>query len=285
MKKKSLLIRKIKDRILRGYSAAAVILAVGVMLWILGTVAADGFKSFSWSFLLNPSKPYGSIGGGIANALLGTVLITLGAAVMAVPGAICAGICLSEFKEYRRTAAFLRFSANVMMGMPSVLVGLFVYMVLVVPTGHFSGFAASVALAILMFPVIMRTTEDMLAMVPYALRESALALGMTRTRATLCIVCKSARNGLLTGILLALSRVSGETAPLLFTAMFADSWPTGYFTEPTANLPVLITEYATNSPFESMHRMGWGAALAVTLLVLAVNLGTRIFFREKKYGR
>ena len=186
MKKKSLLIRKIKDRILRVYSAAAVMLAVGVMLWILGTVAADGFKSFSWSFLLNPSKPYGSIGGGIANALLGTVLITLGAAVMAVPGAICAGICLSEFKEYRRTAAFLRFSANVMMGMPSVLVGLFVYMVLVVPTGHFSGFAASVALAILMFPVIMRTTEDMLAMVPYALRESALALGMTRMRATVC---------------------------------------------------------------------------------------------------
>ncbi|MEG1980741.1 MAG: phosphate ABC transporter permease PstA, partial [Victivallaceae bacterium] len=216
--------------------------------------------------------------------ILGTIIITFGAAVMAVPGALCAGIFLAEFKDHPKFSAFLRFSANVMMGMPSVLVGLFVYMILVVPSGRFSGFAASVALAILMFPVVMRTTEDMIAMVPDALRESALALGMSRSRATICIVCKSAKNGLLTGILLSLSRVSGETAPLLFTAMYSNSWPEGYFSEPTANLPVLITEYSTNSPFEAMHQMGWGAALVVTLLVLAINLCSRIFFREKKYG-
>jgi len=284
MRKKTLAIRKLKDRALRVFSAFAVILAVGAMLWILYTVAAYGIKSLSWSFFLNPSKPYGMANGGIANALLGTIFITLCAAVIAVPPAVCAGIYLSEFKNHRKTSAVLRFAANVMMGMPSVLVGLFVYMILVVPTGNFSGFAASISLAIIMFPVIMRTTEDMLAMVPYALRESALALGLTRTRTTLTIICKSARKGLLTGILLSLSRVSGETAPLLFTAMFADSWPTGFFTEPTANLPVLITEYATNSPFEAMHRMGWGAALVVTMLVLIINLCTRIFFREKKYG-
>lgn len=233
---------------------------------------------------MNPSKPYGIPHGGIANALLGTIMITLGAAIIAVPPAVCAGIYLSEYKEYTRISTILRFSANVMMGMPSVLVGLFVYIILVAPTGNFSGMAASVSLAIIMFPVIMRTTEDMLAMVPYALRESALALGMTRTRTTLTVVCKSARKGLLTGILLSLSRVSGETAPLLFTALFADNWPTGYFTNPTANLPVLITEYATNSPFQAMHEKGWGAALVVTLLVFLINLSTRIFFREKKYG-
>ncbi len=284
MKKKSLVPRKIKDMALRIFSSFAVLLSVGAMLWILYTVVRYGAESLSWDFLFHKSQPYGSVGGGIANALIGTVLITFGAAAMAVPGALCAGIYLAEFKDHRKLAALLRFSANVMMGMPSVLVGLFVYVILVVPTGKFSGFAASVALAVLMFPVVMRTTEDMLSMVPDQLRESALALGMTRTRATLTIVCKSAKNGLLTGILLSLSRVSGETAPLLFTAMFSDSWPTGYFSEPTANLPVLITEYATNSPFEVMHQMGWGAALVVTLLVLAVNLITRIFFREKKYG-
>ncbi|MEA4862381.1 MAG: phosphate ABC transporter permease PstA [Victivallaceae bacterium] len=284
MKKRGLFRRKIKDRAVRMFSGLAVVVAVGAMLWILYTVAAYGMASLNWEFFINPSKPYGAVGGGIANAIIGTVFITFGAAVIAVPPALLAGVYLSEYKDHRRTVACMRFSANVMMGMPSVLVGLFVYMILVVPTGNFSGFAASIALAIIMFPVIMRTTEDMLAMVPYSLRESALALGTTRARTTLHIVCKSARRGLITGVLLSLSRVSGETAPLLFTAMFADSWPTGYFTDPTANLPVLITQYATDSPFESMHRMGWGAALVVTLLVLCINVGTRIAFREKKYG-
>jgi phosphate transport system permease protein len=141
-----------------------------------------------------------------------------------------------------------------------------------------------VALAIIMFPVVMRTTEDMLDMVPYALREASLAIGMTRTRTTLRIICRSARKGLITGILLALARVSGETAPLLFTALFADSWPKDYFSGPTPNMPVLITEYSTNSPFASMHQAGWGAALVITVLVLALNIGTRILFREKRHA-
>ncbi len=284
MKRKGLFCRKLADLAIRIFSGFAVLLAVGAMLWILYTVARYGFEAFNWSFFTNPSRPYGIADGGVANALIGTILITAGAALLAVIPGLFAGIFLAEYKEFKRSAAVLRFSANVMMGMPSVLVGLFVYMLLVVTTGHFSGFAASMALAIIMFPVIMRNTEEMLLMVPYALRESALALGLTRTRTTLHIVCKTARKGLLTGILLSLSRVSGETAPLLFTAMFADSWPTGYFSEPTANMPVLITEYATNSPFEAMHRAGWGAALVVTVLVLAVNLSTRILFREKRHG-
>ncbi len=282
MKRRPLTWRKLTNQFVKIFSTTAVLLAVGAMLWILYTVACYGFRSMNLSFFTTPTMPYGAVRGGIANALLGSVMITFGAAVLAVPPALCAGIFLAEYKDWKTVSNILRFSANVMMGIPSVLVGLFAYIILVLPTGNFSGFAASVALAIIMFPVIMRTTEDMLGMVPDALRESALALGMTRTRATLCIVCLSARKGLLTGILLSLSRVSGETAPLLFTALFSDGWPKNYFTGPTANMPVLITEYSTNSPFEVMHQAGWGAALVVTVLVLVINLSTRIIFREKK---
>ena len=284
MKKKTIFFRKSADRLVRLASGLAVGVAIAVMCWILVTVFRQGGAALRLTFFLNPSKPYGIADGGIANAILGTVVITFGAALIAVPPALLAGICLSEYKDHRRITAMLRFAANVMMGMPSVIVGLFVYTVIVVPTGNFSGLAGSIALAIIMFPVIMRTTEDMLAMVPYALRESALALGMTRTRTTVQIVCRAARKGLLTGILLALSRVSGETAPLLFTALFADRWPGDYFTQPTANLPVLITEYSTNSPFAEMHQAGWGAAHVVTALVLTMNLATRIIFRENKHG-
>ncbi|NMA19591.1 MAG: phosphate ABC transporter permease PstA [Lentisphaerae bacterium] len=284
MKKKKLFWRKLANHIFRFFSLLAVLLAATAMLVIVTHVIRAGSKSLSLGFFLNPSKPYGMPDRGIANAMLGSIMITLGAALLATPPAICAGICLSEFRDHPKITATLRFSANVMMGMPSVLVGLFVYTLIVVPSGHFSGFAGSVALAIIMFPVVMRTTEDMLDMVPYALREASLAIGMTRTRTTLRIVCRSARKGLITGILLALARVSGETAPLLFTALFADSWPKDYFSGPTPNMPVLITEYSTNSPFEAMHQAGWGAALVITVLVLALNIGTRILFREKRHA-
>jgi phosphate transport system permease protein len=273
--------RRIANRLLEFFSFFAVVAAICAMLCIIGTVVLKGGQALSLEFLLHRSAPYGSVGGGIANAILGTLAITLGASVLAIPTAIFAGIFLTEFNVDTRILAVLRFCANVMMGMPSVLVGLFIYMAVVVPTGHFSGFAGSIALALLMFPVILRTTEDILNMVPNTLRESALALGMTRTRATLAIVCRSARNGLLTGVLLSVARVSGETAPLLFTALFADSWINTYFTSPTPSLPVLITEYTTNSPFAAMHLQGWGAALVVMTLVLCLNLSARFLFKEK----
>ncbi len=284
MQKKKLFWRKLANHIFRFFSLLAVLLAATAMLVIVSHVIRTGSKSLSLGFFLNPSKPYGMPDSGIANALLGSIMITLGAALLATPPAVCAGIYLAEFRDRPKITAALRFSANVMMGMPSVLVGLFVYTLVVVPSGHFSGLAGSVALAIIMFPVVMRTTEDMLGMVPYALREASLAIGMTRTRTTLRIVCRSARKGLITGILLALARVSGETAPLLFTALFADAWPKHYFSGPTPNMPVLITEYSTNSPFEAMHQAGWGAALVITVLVLALNIGTRILFREKRHA-
>lgn len=277
--------RKFADRAMTVFSALATAFAVGAILWIIATILVHGASALGWDFLVNPSKPYGEPDAGIGNALLGTLLITGGAALLAVPPGLAAGIWLSEYGRVSRLAAGLRFSLNVLMGLPSVVVGLFVYVILVVPSGHFSGFAGSVALAILMFPVVARTTEDMLAMVADTLRESGLALGATRRVTTLGIVCRQARSGLVTGVLLAVARVSGETAPLLFTALFVDSWPTTYFTGPTPSAPVLITNYAMDSPFESMHRAGWGAALVVALVVLAINIGARAAFREKKANK
>ncbi len=275
--------RKISNCLLSLLALVSICVALGGMGWILFTVIQNGTPVLSREFLLAPSKPYGELGAGVGNALLGTLLMTLGATLLAVPPALAGGIYLAEFGKNSRSADLLRFCANVLMGLPSILVGLFVYAMLVVPTGHFSGMAGTVALAIIMFPVIMRTTEDMLLMVPDTLRESALALGMSRMRTTLCIVARSARNGLATGILLSLARVSGETAPLLFTALFADTWPSGFFTEPTASAPVLITEYTTNSPFESMHAMGWGTALIMAAFILILNIATRCIFHENKH--
>ena len=271
MKKRSAIFRKAGNQLLNLAAVLSIALALGGMGWILATVFSHGWSALSLDLLTSVSKPYGEPGGGVANALL------------AVPPALAGGIYLAEFGKGSKVADALRFCANVMMGLPSILVGLFVYALLVVPTGNFSGLAGTVALAIIMFPVVLRTTEDMLLMVPETLRESALALGMSRMRATLCIVARSARNGLATGILLSLARVSGETAPLLFTALFADSWPEDFFTGPTASAPVLITEYTTNSPFESMHAMGWGAALVMAAFILIINIATRCIFHENKH--
>lgn len=283
-RRRPLFFRRLADYVVRILSVVAVAIAVGGMTWILYCVINYGVSSLNLSFLANCSKPFGLPDGGIGNAIAGTVLITLFASLIAIPLGIAGGIYLSEFGKHSRIANALRFCANVMMGMPSVLVGLFVYIIFVVPTGTFSGFAGALALGIIMFPVIMRTTEDMLAMVPYTLRESALALGMTRARTTMSVVCRSAKNGLVTGVLLAVARVSGETAPLLFTAMFADAWPKHFFSNPTANVPVLITQYA-DSPFGEMQNTAWGAAFVITSLVLALNILTRIAFREQSSGK
>lgn len=260
---------------MRGFAAFATFLALALMAWILWTIAREGAPALSAGLLTHVSKPYGEAAGGIANALLGTLLITGGAAALAIPPAIAAGIGLAEFGREGRFAGIARFTVNMMMGVPSVIVGLFVYGILVATSGHFSGFAGSVALAIIMFPVVVRTTEDQLTGVPDTLRESGLALGATRARVTLGIVCRAAKSGMLTGILLAVARVSGETAPLLFTALFADSCPTNYFTGPTASAPVLITNYTMDSPFEEMHRIGWGAVLVVAAAILALNVTVR----------
>lgn len=282
MKQRGLFLRKFKNHAVIGISALSTLIAAFFLIWILWTIFRNGMESLSPDFLTEPTKPYGVPGGGMLNAILGTAIITLAATLLAVPAGMLGGICLSEFARSSRFGNAIRFSANVMMGMPSIIVGLFIYTLLVMTTGSFSGFAGSVALAIIMFPVILRTTEDMLCMVPNALRESALAIGAPRWRITLAIVFRSAKNGLTTGVLLAVARVAGETAPLLFTALTSDAWPTGFFTQPTANLTVTMTEYATNSPFAEMHVRAWGAAFLITVAVLALNILCRTILREKK---
>lgn len=282
MKPRGMKLRRCVNAVMRVFSLASTALALGMMGWILCQIIREGVPELSWELLMNRSKPFGELHGGIANALLGTVAITAGASALAVPLAILAGIGLSEFGGRGRFTAVCRFTINLMMGVPSVIVGLFVYGIFVVTTGHFSGFAGSIALALLMFAVIVRTTEDQLSLVSMQLRESALALGITRTRATIQIVMRAARQGMITGIMLAVARVSGETAPLLFTSLFADSWPTGYFTGPTASAPVLITNYTMDSPFEQMQRIGWGAALIVAGGILALNLIVRICAERRK---
>lgn len=282
LKPRGLFLRKLKNFTVIGVSAFGTVIAAVFLIWILWTILRNGAESLSVEFLTQPTKPYGVPGGGMLNAILGTALITLVATLLAVPAGMLGGVCLSEFARSSRFGNAVRFSANVMMGMPSIIVGLFIYTLIVMTTGRFSGFAGSVALAIIMFPVILRTTEDMLCMVPNALRESALAIGAPRWRITLAVVFRSAKSGLMTGVLLAVARVAGETAPLLFTALTCDAWPTGFFTQPTANLTVTMTEYATNSPFETMHIRAWGAALIITAAVLALNILCRTIFREKK---
>jgi phosphate transport system permease protein len=282
MKHRGIALRKILNVTIKIWSIFFVLLAVAIIIWILYTVFSSGIQAFSWAFFTEPTKPYGIANGGIANALLGTLFITTGAVVIAVPLGILGGIYLSEFAKEGKLAKLIRFSANVMMGVPSILCGLFVYALLVYNTKHFSGLAGSTALAIIMFPVVLRTSEDMLRMVPNSLRESALALGTPRWLATFSIVCRAAKSGLITGVLLAIARVGGETAPLLFTALWSDDWPFHFFSEPTSNLTVTINEYATNSPFEIMHTKAWGAALVISIVILALNIFCRIVFKDKK---
>lgn len=285
LKRRPLIFRRLTDYLMRAVSLAALALSLAGMLWIVGTTIVRGAPVLSTAFVTESSKPYGIEPAGIANALWGTLHITLCSAAMTLPLGLAAGIWLAEFGQKSKIGSFIRFAANVMMGIPSILTGLFIYAVWVIPTGHFSGFAGSLALGIIMLPVIVRTTEESLLMVSPSLREAALALGMRRWRATTRIICPSAKSGLLTGILLSLARVSGETAPLLFTALYSDSWPIRFFSEPMANVPVLMTEYAMNSPFASMQAAGWGAALIIMTLILALNIGVRFFFAKDAHNR
>ncbi|MDO5554759.1 MAG: phosphate ABC transporter permease PstA [Planctomycetia bacterium] len=282
MKRRGLILRKVQQKIFDAACLAAVTLSVALMFWIIATLFRHGFAVINWELLTEPSKPYGIPHQGIANALLGTVLITSVATLLAVPLGLAGGIYLAEYDRHSTLADLVRLSANVLMGIPSIVIGLFVYAVWVVPTGHFSGWAGSIALAIIMVPIILRTTEDMLLLVPDTMRESALALGISRWRTTLSVVCRSCRSGLVTGVLLAFARICGETAPLLFTALWSHSWPSAFFSTPVANMPVLITEYMTASPFEEQQKIGWAAATVMLAIILILNITLRTVFHRKR---
>jgi phosphate transport system permease protein len=261
-------------------ASGAALAGILVLLWITVMLALKGVQALNLDFFINLPTPPMVSGGGLANAILGTLLLTVLATLMAVPVGLLAGICLGEFGHQSKLADLCRFAANVLTGMPSIIIGIFVYGLLVLTLGHFSGFAGAVALAIIMLPVVARTTEDMLRLVPDPLRESALAMGASRWRVILSIVFRAARSGIITGILLGVARVSGETAPLLFTALNSPYMMSSLF-QPTPNLTVTIFNYAM-SPYEDWQRLAWGASLLITAAVLALNLLARFVFGEKK---
>jgi len=271
--------RKLLDLAVRVAASLAALAGILALLWILGVVVQRGFGALDLAFFTELPSPPGSTEGGLASAILGTLMLTGAATLVGVPIGMLAGVYLAELGRKSRFGAAVRFSVNVLMGLPSILVGLFVWTLLVVPFGGFSGHAGAVALALIMLPVVARTTEDMLALVPNALREGALALGTPRWQVTL-IVFRAARGGLITGVLLAVARVSGETAPLLFTALNSPFWPAS-FSEPVSNLTVTIFQYAM-SPYEDWQAKAWGASLLIMAGVLATTVVARTLAREKK---
>ena len=272
--------RRLLDLIVKGWAVMSALLGIGALIWILSGVIGRGIGAINLDFFTQLPTPPGMVGGGLANALLGTIAITVAATLLSVPVGLLSGIYLAEFGQESRVADQSRFAANVLMGMPSIIVGVFAYTLVVLPLGHFSGYAGAVALAILMIPVITRTTEDMLRLVPNTLRESALALGAPRWKVTLSVVFRAAKSGLITGILLAVARVSGETAPLLFTALNSPYWFSS-LSGPTPNLTVTIFNYAM-SPYDDWQRLAWGASLVITLGVLGFTLLARFVLRTRE---
>jgi len=283
MNRKSLTYRKMKNRAIEGVSALAALIGILALAWILFVVIQKGAAALNWDFFTKSVTPPNVPGGGVGNAILGSAMLIGMAIVFGVPVGLLAGVYLAEFGRQSRLGALVRFSSNVMMGIPSIIVGLFVYAALVVPMGHYSAWAGAVALAILMLPVVARTTEDMLGLVPNSLRESALALGAPRWKVTLQVIFRAAKTGLITGVLLAVARVSGETAPLLFTAFNSLLfWPSSP-NEPVANLPVTIFNCAM-SPYADWQRLAWGAALIITIGVLMLNISTRFMLKRGSNG-
>ena len=280
MRARSHMARRNIDLTVRILSGAAAMVGVVALGWILFVIAKRGLSAINLDFFTHLPTPPGMPGGGLANAIFGTVAMTFLASVMGITAGLLAGVFLAEFGQKSRFSSSVRLGANVLMGTPSIIVGVFVYALMVISAGHFSGYAGAVALAIIMFHVVTRTTEDMLSLVPNSLRESALALGAPRWKVTLSVVFRAARAGLLTGVLLAVARVSGETAPLLFTALNSPYWPKT-LNAPTANLTVTIFNYAM-SPYRDWQQMAWGASFLITIGVLALTLLARFTLKEKR---
>lgn len=258
-------------------TGVAALLTTVPLLLIFFYLLREGLSSIGLDFFTETPAPVGESGGGVGNGVLGTVLLVFGAGVLGLPVAIGAGVFLAE-SNGSRFADGVRFVTDVMNGIPSIVIGIFVWAWVVVSMGHFSAFAGAVALAIMLLPMVTRTTEEILRLVPSELREGGLALGFTRWRTTLGIVLPAARSGILTGVLVALARVSGETAPLLFTAFGSPfwEWRPGH---PMAALPLQIFQYAI-SPYEEWHRQAWAASLVLLTVVLVVSLASRFLIRS-----
>ena len=263
-------------------SMAAMAVGLAVLLWILVVLFSNGFAALDWNILTRDTPAPGTEGGGLRNAIVGSAMMVGLAVLVATPVGIFAGIYLTEFGDQSKTAEVTRFVTDIMLSAPSIVIGLFVYAIAVATVGGFSGFAGSLALTLIAVPVVMRTTENMLRLVPGSLREAAFALGAPRWKVSLAVTLRAARSGVITGLLLALARISGETAPLLFTAL-NNQFFNADMSEPMANLPVVIFQFAM-SPYDNWIRLAWGGALLITLAVLLLNIIARVFFRDRQSG-
>jgi phosphate transport system permease protein len=273
--------RRVTDHIMTGAAVLTVVLVLAPLVAIFGYLVYRGIGSINWAFLTQTPKPVGEAGGGMANAIVGSGFILGIASLIGVPFGIGAGIYLAEFGS-NRFGGFIRFTADVLNGVPSIVIGIVAYSIVVLYQKHFSALAGGVALAIMMVPTITRTTEEMLLLVPQALREAAYGLGVPRWRTTLSITLRTATSGIITGIMLAFARVAGETAPLLFTAFGNQFWSLRY-DQPIAALPLQIFVYSI-SPYDEWHRQAWAAALVLIVLIVGSVAAVRFVVRRGTFG-
>lgn len=264
--------RRMTSRLAVGLCAASVVVALTPLAFILFFVVTRGLQALNWDFFTKMPHPVGEVGGGMANAIAGTLMLSGLGALLAVPVGVLSGIYISEFGE-SRFASLVRFAADTLNGVPSIVIGVFVYGIAVLPFKQFTMIAGGIALGIMMIPIMARTTEELLRLVPMSLREGALALGATRARAVFSVVLPAALPGIVTGILLALARIAGETAPLLFTSFNNRYWNIRP-TQPTAALTVQIYTYAI-SPYEDWHRQAWAGALVLVAIVAICSILAR----------
>ncbi len=259
-------------------ASVAILIGLSILLWILFGLIKNGMPGFSGHIFTTNTQPPGSLGG-LKNAIVGSAMMVFLALLIGIPLGLFIGIYLAEYGKQNRLARAIRFINDVLLSVPSILLGLLIYQLMVIPMQHFSGWAGSCALALMVIPIIVRTTEDMFLLVPNWLRESAYALGAARWKTIVSVVLRVSRTGVITGILLALARISGETAPLLFTALNNQFWSTD-MNQPMANLPLVIFQYAT-SPYADWQQIAWTGALLITGSVLGLNILVRVIFKQK----
>jgi len=260
-------------------SVLATLFGLVWLFWILWTTFAYGVSAIDWTIFTQDTPAPGNTGG-LANAIVGSVIMVSLATLIGTPIGILAGTYLAEYGRTKPVASVIRFINDILLSAPSIIVGLFVYELVVLQVGHFSAWAGAVALAIIMLPVVIRTTEEMLRLVPDTLREAALALGAPRWKMITLVAYRAALSGVITGVLLAVARIAGETAPLLFTALNNQFWNTN-LSQPMANLPVVIFQFAM-SPYDSWHALAWAGSLLITLSVLALSIIARTLLRKAR---
>ncbi len=270
--------RRVVNRVMLGLSAVATVIGVSILFFLLGFLIYKGGSSLNWAFFTELPKPVGEAGGGMANAIVGSAKLLLLAAATGLPVGFLAGLYLSEFAS-TAMASVVRYAADLLNGVPSIVIGIFVYTLIVLRMGHFSALAGGVALGVMMIPIMTRSTEEFLRAVPQSLRDASLALGAGRVTTIARVVVPAASRGILTAAMLGLARVAGETAPLLFTALGNRFWSPG-ITQPTASLPVMIFTYATG-PYEDWHRQAWAAGLVLLAFVLIANVSARLLLGRR----